>query len=218
MRVGAATSPPSGFAAFCKRTPGECTSRTVALVEDPIGFLATDQRFTSAIAADAKLISAELKPAVDVRPAPRRNDQRMALTGARWAELQEISREINAAIRPVTDQEAFGRQEYWTMPLTLEGLSVGDCEDFALEKRRALMERGWPEGSLLLAAAIAPGYGRHAILVVATDRGDYVLDNLSDEVKPWAATGYYWQTRQDQHDPLRWVTISNLRARGEPRH
>jgi predicted transglutaminase-like cysteine proteinase len=29
----------------------------------------------------------------------------------------------------------------------------------------------------------------HAILTVKTDRGDFVLDNLSADVRPWSATG-----------------------------
>ena len=30
----------------------------------------------------------------------------------------------------------------------------------------------------------------HAVLTVKTDRGDFVLDNLSPDVRPWSATGY----------------------------
>jgi len=212
MRTGGDVAPPSGFAAFCKRIPGECARGGAEPSVDPIAAKATDGQTTAAIAGDARRASAARTTKFDTDTAASRPEPRMALSTARWKELQEVNSEINEAIKPLTDMEAFGRNEYWTMPLTLEGVSVGDCEDYALEKRRILIERGWPEGSLLLAAALAPGYGRHAILVVSTDRGDYVLDNLYDEVKPWYSTGYYWQTRQDQRDPLRWVSISNLRA------
>ena len=30
----------------------------------------------------------------------------------------------------------------------------------------------------------------HAILTVKTDHGEFVLDNLTDEIRPWDATGY----------------------------
>ena len=41
----------------------------------------------------------------------------------------------------------------------------------------------------------------HAVLTVKTDRGDFVLDNLSDEIRGWSATGYQFYKRQAQDDP-----------------
>ena len=41
----------------------------------------------------------------------------------------------------------------------------------------------------------------HAVLTVKTDHGDFVLDNLSDEIRPWSATGYQFFKRQAQDDP-----------------
>ena len=38
----------------------------------------------------------------------------------------------------------------------------------------------------------------------------YALDNLSDEVTPWAQTGYRFVKRQSQEDPNIWVAL------GEP--
>jgi predicted transglutaminase-like cysteine proteinase len=210
MRTGQEGAAPSGFVAFCERAPAECSPHGKSLVGDASTTQPTDKAATAAIglrAAD-RLNMRQTGTAT----AQRSNDARMILTAERWKELQEINLEFNQAITPLTDLEAFGRNEYWTMPLSMHGVPVGDCEDFALEKRHALIERGWPEGALLLAALMAPGYGRHAVLVVVTDRGDYVLDNLNDEVKPWFATGYHWQTRQDPQDPTRWVTISNLKT------
>ncbi len=43
----------------------------------------------------------------------------------------------------------------------------------------------------------------HAVLTVKTDHGDFVLDNLSDEIRPWTATGYQFYKRQAQDDPER---------------
>ena len=40
----------------------------------------------------------------------------------------------------------------------------------------------------------------HAVLTVKTDRGDFVLDNLTDEIRPWNATGYIYK-RQAQEIP-----------------
>ena len=40
--------------------------------------------------------------------------------------------------------------------------------------------------------------------------GEFALDNLSDEVTPWAQTGYRFVKRQSQEDPNIWVAL------GEP--
>ena len=42
-------------------------------------------------------------------------------------------------VTPRTDMEMWGREEVWSYP---EG--IGDCEDYALEKRRQLMALGVP--------------------------------------------------------------------------
>jgi len=49
----------------------------------------------------------------------------------------------------------------------------------------------------------------HAILTVKTDRGEFVLDNLSNEIRPWDATGYRFVKRQSQEDPNLWVSIGD---------
>jgi hypothetical protein len=36
------------------------------------------------------------------------------------------------------------------------------------------------------------------VLTVKTDHGDFVLDNLSDEIRPWTAAGYQFYKRQAQ--------------------
>jgi len=47
----------------------------------------------------------------------------------------------------------------------------------------------------------------HAVLTVKTDRGDFVLDNLTDEVRPWTDTGYQFYKRQAQDDPNVWLSL-----------
>ena len=47
----------------------------------------------------------------------------------------------------------------------------------------------------------------HAVLTVRTDEGDYVLDNLTDAIKPWEETGYRYLKRQSTTHTGRWVTI-----------
>lgn len=205
MRIAGKMSPPSGFVAFCKRVPAECATHTAGYGRSAGS---DDDAATGAVERRRGYGRARHLRTETATPP---SELRATLDTGRWTELQDVNRRINREIKPLTDSEAFGRYEYWTLPLSMDGVAVGDCEDYALEKRRELISRGWPESSLLLAAAMAPGYGRHAILVVVTDQGDYVLDNLNDDVKPWFSTGYTWQTRQDQRNPLRWVSVLNFR-------
>ena len=73
--------------------------------------------------------------------------------------------------------QQFGREEVWAYPTT-----EGDCEDFVLLKRRKLINRGWPVGSLLVTVVRQKNGDGHAVLTVLTDRGDLVLDNLNPQV------------------------------------
>ena len=43
-----------------------------------------------------------------------------------------------------------------------------------------------------------------------TNRGEFILDNLNSEIKPWNGTGYGFVKRQSQGDENVWVQI------GEP--
>jgi len=45
------------------------------------------------------------------------------------------------------------------------------------------------------------------VLTVRTDKGDFILDNLNDTVKPWEATGYRYLKRQSTTHTGRWVSI-----------
>lgn len=131
--------------------------------------------------------------------------QRMKLTPTRIAELDRVNRRVNAEVQPMTDQEQFGVEELWTYPTA----GFGDCEDYVLEKRRRLIEAGWPRQSLLITVVRDLKGDGHAILTVVTDRGDYALDNQADDVKPWFETGYTFIKRQSQTDPNLWVLLGD---------
>jgi len=133
-------------------------------------------------------------------------DVRIKLTSERWDELVEVNSAVNRAIRPVTDLELFGEEEYWDYPQT-----EGDCEDFVLLKRRILRDRGWPAGSVLITVARQQNGEGHAVLTVLTDRGDLVLDNLDPHVKVWSQTDYLYVKRQSEFDSGRWVALDDAR-------
>jgi predicted transglutaminase-like cysteine proteinase len=48
----------------------------------------------------------------------------------------------------------------------------------------------------------------HAVLIVSTDQGDYVLDNLSPWIKGWQDVNYTWIERQVPGQPLRWANVT----------
>ena len=129
------------------------------------------------------------------------------LTPARWAELDRVNTVVNASVRYVTDAQLYDRDEYWTYPN-----GRGDCEDFVLAKRKMLLDRGWRPETLLIGVALDLKGRRHAVLIAATDKGDFVLDNQLDGVVAWAATGYTWEKRQTAANANIWVALTGKTA------
>ena len=67
----------------------------------------------------------------------------------------------------------------------------GDCEDYALLKRKILREHGVPQETMMIGLVTNKKTGgAHAILIVRTTGGDYVLDNRHSEVKLARDTEY----------------------------
>lgn len=123
-----------------------------------------------------------------------------------WQILARINAETNSAIEPEDDEDHYGKAEYWTIPT--DGL--GDCEDYVLAKRRALIAAGLPADALRVALVKLRNGELHAVLTVSTDQGDYVLDSLQVAILPWTKTGYTWLERQSAGNPWVWVALNNL--------
>jgi predicted transglutaminase-like cysteine proteinase len=132
------------------------------------------------------------------------HETRFQPSAVELSELDEINRSINAAIKPVTDLEAYGVSEYWTIPT-----DKGDCEDYALLKQQILISRGWPTSSLLMTVVRDERGEGHAVLTARTSQGDYILDNKIDELRLWNHTGYEFVMRQSYVDPRVWVSLSD---------
>jgi len=114
--------------------------------------------------------------------------------------IERVNRSVNAKIRP--QPEAAGEDEW------LLNVSAGDCDDYAVQKRHDLIKAGIPASALLLAAAVT-GYGEnHLVLIVTTDKGDFVLDNLRSDIRLWSRTGYRWISRQSHSNPQFWAAIN----------
>lgn len=106
-----------------------------------------------------------------------------------WSKLNQINRHWNERIEYQPDFEHYGKLEYWYIPQ--DGL--GDCEDFALAKKRSLENQGIK--SCLATCYVETGE-YHAVLVVHADTGSYVLDNRYDQVMSWDRLPYEWEKMQ----------------------
>lgn len=125
----------------------------------------------------------------------------VSLDSAKSAELMRINRSVNAGIRPVNDKNgALG--DIWQANVT-----SGDCEDFALTKRRQLISLGWPVGALRIAVARTRQGEGHAVLVVKTSKGDLVLDNRTSKVRTWNRTNLTWIKIQSGENPRLWFSL-----------
>jgi predicted transglutaminase-like cysteine proteinase len=51
----------------------------------------------------------------------------------------------------------------------------------------------------------------HAVLTVTTDKGDYVLDNQTQDILLWSETGYRFVKRQSQSNANVWVSLDDSR-------
>lgn len=130
------------------------------------------------------------------------------LTRALWATIINVNNAVNARVQPRTDMEMWGKEEVWSYP---DG-GVGDCEDYALEKRRELMQAGIPAGDLLMTVARQPNGDGHAVLTVRTSLGEFILDNLEPRVLAWTDTDYTYLKRQSERNSGAWVSINDGRA------
>lgn len=136
-------------------------------------------------------------------------EQRFHASADRMAELDRVNRQINREIEPATDLEIYGQTEYWTIPS-----ARGDCEDYALLKRKRLIARGWPASALLLTVVRDEKGEGHAVLTARTTQGDYILDNKVNELKIWHRTGYDYVMRQSYLNPRVWMTLDP--SEGQP--
>ena len=70
----------------------------------------------------------------------------------------------------------------------------GDCEDYALLKRKLLLEQGWPNDKLGLCVCYMPDGGGHCVLWVETDKGSFILDNNYNWPVSPLDTQYTWES------------------------
>jgi predicted transglutaminase-like cysteine proteinase len=130
---------------------------------------------------------------------------RVAMTPARWAQLQDLQRRVTNGV--IQRPDPIGLGDRWQL---LEPGGAGDCEDIALTKRDALIDLGWPAGALRPAICYARGQPigggeMHLVLTVDTDTGTWVMGNLTDEIRSWRDSDCAVWVMRESGGGWRWI-------------
>jgi len=126
----------------------------------------------------------------------------IALTPDVWQTLVAVNRAVNKRIKPITDLKHWGVVDRWDFPD--DGL--GDCEDYQLLKRKLLADRGLPRRAMRMTVVRDNKGEGHAVLMIRTDRGDFILDNQRAAILPWKGTRYVFVKREGQTSQA-WVSL-----------
>lgn len=125
------------------------------------------------------------------------------LTDERMRTLQRVNLTVNTSIQPVEDSNG----DTWSF-----SAMYGDCEEYVLMKREVLAQLGWPRSAMRISVVRGAGdYPYHAVLVVTTRGGDFVLDNLVDDVTRVEHSPYEFVVSQSFQRPGAWVRVHNMR-------
>lgn len=106
--------------------------------------------------------------------------------------LDLVNRSVNSAMRYSEDRAVWGQSDYWATPTEMALKGAGDCEDFAIAKYWMLRGLGIADDQLQM-VVLQDTRRRlfHAVLVVHTASGAYVLDNVNNRLQPDTAYGQY---------------------------
>jgi len=120
---------------------------------------------------------------------------------AELALVHKVNAKVNATTRAVSDDQQYRMAERWSLPTN----AGGDCEDFALLKKKELVRHGVDPKRLLLATVLDRRRVPHAVLVYRSNNGDLLLDNLTAKVLSWHRSGYIFLRMQNPDNPRQWI-------------
>ncbi|MBA1158870.1 transglutaminase-like cysteine peptidase [Microvirga mediterraneensis] len=129
----------------------------------------------------------------------------VTLTPQLWSTLTSTNRRVNQTIKAKTDDDHWGKADRWDFAED----GYGDCEDYQLVKRKELVLQGWPRRAMRMAVVIDETGAGHAVMLVRTDRGDFVLDNKKNAVLPWSQTGYTY-IKIESADAAAWASLGGI--------
>lgn len=115
-----------------------------------------------------------------------------------WEVVKDIQRIVNNRIEYITDADKYPDlevPEYWE--IIEERRGRGDCDDYVLTKR-FLLRQAFPydHDAFRIATCWDENGEYHAVLMIDTDRGTFVMDNRRIPVKPYPALEYKWHKIQ----------------------
>ncbi len=94
------------------------------------------------------------------------------------AQLGEVNRAVNLAIRPMSDQAQFGVPDFWASPLVTFASGAGDCEDYAIAKYVALRQAGVAAKDVrLIVLRDRRETDQHAVVAARVEGQWLILDN-----------------------------------------
>jgi predicted transglutaminase-like cysteine proteinase len=218
IAAGIIAEPPQGYLAFCERHSDQCgragtfvagtaaPQAVAALSGDDTVHPASTSPGISGRKFDWQLVFAAAAASRSAAPVstPVPAASFPAMTAEFWSQLETTNRAVNAGVRSISDVAHYGVEDFWELPFQGGG-NAGDCEDYVLQKRQMLLARGVPMAALSIALVKTSWGEEHAVLLVRSAQGDYVLDNLTPWIKPWATVSYNWIKWQSGENPDVWV-------------
>jgi predicted transglutaminase-like cysteine proteinase len=106
--------------------------------------------------------------------------------------LQRVNQFINRSASFVSDQQAWGFDDYWATPTQTLSRGMGDCEDFVIAKYVSLVRMGVPSAKLRLTFVKALRQNQaHMVLAYYANPSaqPLILDNLDPRIRPASERG-----------------------------
>lgn len=110
----------------------------------------------------------------------------IGLNDATEAVLARVFATVLARITPVEEPPG---EDQWRQ---IDQPGVGDCDDYVITWREALVAAGLPRGALDVAVAETEQGEIHAVLAVHTSRGTLIFDNRYPTPRSWTSLPYAW--------------------------
>jgi predicted transglutaminase-like cysteine proteinase len=127
--------------------------------------------------------------------------------------LKRVNHSVNMSIIPTPKSYGPNLGDGWTI-----APEMGDCNDYAVTKRHELLEKGLPSRALRLSVVKTASRIGHLVLVVVTTKGDIVMDDLTEVIRPWQSTDYHWLKIQSATDSKFWHEIKRPAIRRSVSH
>lgn len=125
------------------------------------------------------------------------------LSSSIWRSIVRINSDTNAEIVQQSDRLHWDVEDRWDFAED----GIGDCEDIQLLKRRRLVAMGLHRRAMPMAVVLDEDGLGHAVLILHTDLGDFILDNKTSAILSWEDTGYVFIKREGIVD-TQWVKLS----------